>query len=130
MASNNDIKKDLTRDERIKKELNKLRKIYSDLDDKTKKAAEKLQDNACFMAIALEDLQEEIKNKGYVEEYQNGANQKGYKECSEVKIYNSMIKNYMSIVKQLTDLLPKTVLVDNKSNDDGFDSFISGRGNS
>ena len=58
------------------------------------------------MAESLDELQEIIKEKGFTEEYQNGANQFGVKKCSEVEIYNTMIKNYSSIIKQLVDLLP------------------------
>jgi hypothetical protein len=35
-----------------------------------------------------------------------------------------MVKNLTSIVKQLTDLLPKQQV---KTEDDGFDAFVSGR---
>jgi hypothetical protein len=60
-----------------------------------------------------------------VEEYQNGANQYGVKKCSEVEIYNTMIKNYSSIIKQLIDLLPN----DSKGSGDELLDFISGRSN-
>ena len=62
-----------------------------------------------------------IREKGFVEEYQNGANQFGVKKCSEVEIYNTMIKNYSSIVKQLVDLLPN----DARSGGDELLDFIS-----
>ena len=64
-------------------------------------------DEAAFMAASLYELRKIINEKGYTEEYQNGANQKGIKKCSEVEIHNTMIKNYSAIIKQLTDLLPK-----------------------
>lgn len=96
-----------SKDEIIKAEKRKLSGIYSRLDKKTKKAVDSLIDEAAFMAASLYELRQIIDEKGYTEEYQNGANQKGTKKCSEVEIYNTMIKNYMSTVKQLTDLLPK-----------------------
>lgn len=43
---------------------------------------------------------------GYTEPYQNGANQSGQKKRPEVDVYNTMIKNYASVIKQLTELLP------------------------
>lgn len=76
------------------------------------------------MAVSLEDLQEAINKKGYVEEYQNGANQKGIKKCSEVDIYNTMAKIYSSVIKQLTDLLPKSMP---KIDDDGFEDFVNAK---
>lgn len=90
----------------IKKELSKLKKIFKDIEPNKEKIVEKLIANAAFMAASLEELQDIINEKGYTEEYQNGANQYGVKKCSEVEIYNTMIKNYSSVIKQLVDLLP------------------------
>lgn len=117
--------KDLSKDEILSKEKKKLEGIYSKLEDKTKKSVSSLIDNAAFMSASLYDLRKIINEKGYVEEYQNGQNQKGIKKCSEVEIYNTMIKNYMSCIKQLTDLLPKQK---EKEPDDGFDDFVNARG--
>ena len=117
--------KDLSKDEILSKEKKKLEGIYSKLEDKTKKSVSSLIDNAAFMAASLYDLRKIINEKGYVEEYQNGQNQKGIKKCSEVEIYNTMIKNYMSCIKQLTDLLPKQK---EKEPDDGFEDFVNARG--
>lgn len=116
-----------SKDEIIKAEKRKLAGIYNRLDKKTKKAVDSLVDEAAFMAASLYELREAINEKGYVEEYQNGANQKGIKKCSEVEIYNTMIKNYSSIVKQLTDLIPKKV-ENAGGNSDGFEEFVNNRG--
>jgi hypothetical protein len=74
------------------------------------------------MAASLYELRVIINDKGYTEEYQNGENQKGTKKCSEVEIYIQLSKNYMSIMKQLTDLLPQGKL---QPTDDGFDDFVN-----
>lgn len=118
--------KELTKDERIKKEMNKLKKIYKDLDEKTKKAVNSLMENAAFMIVTLEDLQETMKINGVVSEYQNGENQWGTKKSPEVEIYNTMIKNHMSIIKQLTDLLPKGIKIMDEE-DDGFEDFVNSK---
>ena len=76
------------------------------------------------MAASLYELRKIINDKGYTEEYQNGANQKGTKKRSEVETYIQLSKNYMAIVKQLTDLLPKQAPVEK---DDGFETFVGGR---
>ena len=117
-----------TKDEIIKAEKRKLAGIYNRLDKKTKKAVDSLVDEAAFMAASLFELREKINEKGYVEIYQNGANQKGIKKCSEVEIYNTMIKNYSSVVKQLTDLIPKKQ-ENTGDQSDGFDDFVNNRGN-
>lgn len=116
-----------TKEEIIKAEKRKLAGIYTRLDKKTKRSVDSLVDEAAFMAASLYELRKIIDEKGYTEEYQNGANQKGIKKCSEVEIYNTMIKNYSSVVKQLTDLLPKDQEKGKTPPSDGFEDFINGR---
>ncbi len=123
--ANKKTKKELTKDERVKKEMRRLKRIYKDMDPDVKKATQSLIENAAFMVVTLEDLQETINREGVISEYQNGANQWGTKKSPEVEIYNTMIKNHMSIIKQLTDLLPKETEV--VEEDDGFNEFISSR---
>ena len=116
-----------TKDKIIKAEKRKLSGIYTRLERKTKKSVDSLLDEAAFMAASLYELRKIIDEKGYTEEYQNGANQKGMKKCSEVEIYNTMIKNYASVIKQLTDLLPKETEKVKVQASDGFEEFINGR---
>lgn len=117
---------EMVKDEIIKAEKEKLNGIYSKLESKTKKSVSSLIDEAAFMAASLYELRKIINEKGYTEEYFNGANQHGTKKCSEVEIYINLSKNYMSIMKQLTDLLPKELNVKQIQND-GFDKFLGER---
>lgn len=87
-------------------ELERLREIFKDIDEDKKGIVERLIENAAFMSEELTKLQDYIREHGCTEEYQNGANQFGKKKSSEVEVYNTMIKNYASIIKQLIDLLP------------------------
>ncbi len=112
------------KDKLIKKEMSRLRRIFKNLEKDKWDTALSLIRNAAFMTVTLEDLQQTINREGTVSEYQNGENQWGTKKSPEVDIYNTMIKNHMTIIKQLTDLLPKK---EPKPEDDGFDAFISGR---
>jgi len=112
---------ELAKEKRIKKEIAKYNKIFKDLDEDRKKAVQKLIENVAFMAITLEDLQQSINEKGFVEAYQNGNNQHGYKESSAVKVYNSMIKNYNTSIKQLLDQMPEHKPV----REDDFDVFLA-----
>jgi len=116
----------MSKAEIIKEEKAKLNGIYAKLEAKTKKSVSSLIDEAAFMAASLYELREIINEKGYTEEYQNGASQSGTKKCSEVEIYIQLSKNYMSIIKQLTDLLPKEDMT-KQPKDDGFDDFVNGR---
>lgn len=117
--------KDKSKDDIIKSEKRKLAGIYSKLDTKTKKSVESLIEEAAFMAASLYELRQEINENGYTEEYQNGANQKGIKKRSEVEVYNTMVKNHMAVIKQLTDLLPKRK--ETGQDGDGFEDFVNGR---
>ena len=106
----------------IKREILKLKRIFKNLQKDKLDTAMGLIGNAAFMYVTLQDLQKTITREGTISEYQNGANQWGTKKSPSVDIYNVMIKNYASVIKQLTELLP-----DPKPIDDGFDDFISSR---
>ena len=93
-------------DERISKEIKRLKKLFAEIPRDLMSTVISLINNAAFMSITLEDLQEAIIKKGVVDIYVHGTNQTGTKKTPEVDIYNSMIKNQMQIMKQLVDLLP------------------------
>lgn len=118
---------EMTKEEIITAEKKKLSGICGEMDEKTRKAVESLMDEAAFMSASLYELRKIINEKGYTEEYQNGANQKGVKKCSEVEVYNTMIKNYMGTIKQLTELLPKLPSRSPTGTGDGFEDFVNGR---
>ena len=115
----------LNKEAMIKKELKKIKSIYKDLDLKRKKNAESLMNSAAFMAVSMMELEHIINLKGYTEEYQNGANQRGIKKCSEVDIYNNLAKNYLSYVKQLDDMLQKA---GGQTKSDELIDFLTGGG--
>lgn len=105
------LSNNLDKDALIKKEVTKLTNIFKNLSTGTKNSITNLINEAAFMSVSLAELRAIINKKGYIEEYQNGENQKGIKKAAEVDIYNSLIKHYMAIMKQLLDLLPKTEVV-------------------
>lgn len=108
------------KNKKIKKELNRLKKLFKELPENKKKISEKLIDNAAFMSVSLEELKKDIIIYGVKEPYVNGKDQFGFKESIESKTYNTMIKNYMNIIKQLNDMLPQEKKIDEK---DEFDKF-------
>ena len=99
--------KELTKEERIKQEIDRINDLLAELGDGTLKGVRSLVENAAFMSITLEDLQKSINENGVISEYKNGENQYGTKKSPEVEVYNTMIKNHMSAIKQLTELIPK-----------------------
>lgn len=96
----------LAKKARIATEKRRISGLFKDLDAKRKKAVQPLIENAAFMAATLQGLQDKINKTGAVSKYKNGANQYGTKKSPEVEIYNTMIKNYAYVIKQLTDMLP------------------------
>lgn len=100
-------KKELTKDERIKREFNKLKKSFKDLDKVQMNFVEGLLQRAAFMRITLEDYEKDINEKGSVEMFSQSAEQIPYERARPVVgFYNTTNKNYQSIIKQLSDLLP------------------------
>ena len=104
----------IDKNKKITKETNKLKKLFKELPENKKKMAEKLIEKASFMSITLDELKDDIKLYGVKETYVNGKDQFGFKESIESKTYNTMVKNYMNIIKQLNDMLPE----DKKINED------------
>ena len=50
-------KKELTKDQKIKREINRLKRVFRDLDKNKLQTVESLIRNAAFMAVSLEELQ-------------------------------------------------------------------------
>lgn len=98
--------KELSKEERIKKEIRRIKKFYAELPKNKQEIVIPLIENAAFMRITLEDLQQVINENGAVEEYKNGKDQWGTKISSEAQAYNSIIKNYEKINSRLSDMLP------------------------
>lgn len=113
------------KNKRILKEKKRLKEILKSIETDKMKSVESLIGNAAFMRVTLEELQETILKEGTVSEYKNGENQYGTKKSPEVEIYNTMVKNYMACIKQITDLLPKND--NNPLKDDGFEDFINSK---
>lgn len=115
-----DSKLIIEKNKKIKKELSRLKKLFKDLPENKKKISERLIDNAAFMSVSLEELKKDIIIYGVKETYVNGKDQFGFKESIESKTYNTMIKNYMNIIKQLNDMLPQEKKIDEKNEFDKF----------
>ena len=110
---------------RIRKEENRLKKIYKNIEDKKKQTVQGLIQRAAFMRATLEDFEIDLDENGFVEMFQQGKDQDPYERKRPVAdLYNTMNTSYQKIIKQLTDLLPKD---EPKPEDDGFDAFVGGR---
>lgn len=100
------IKKEKTKEQRIKSEKTRLRGIFKELDENKKKLVTPLIEKAAFMSIELDDLQSMIEQDGWISKYKNGENQFGTKKSPEADVYIALSKNYTAVIKQLTELVP------------------------
>ncbi|MCG1448821.1 hypothetical protein K4R64_01270 [Staphylococcus epidermidis] len=97
---------DLIKQKRIKKELSKLKKIYKDIPKDKMIIVDGLINRAAFMRISLEDMEQDIHKDGFVEMFSQSETQTPYeRERPLARLYNSMNKNYQSIIKELTSHL-------------------------
>ena len=118
-------KRELAVDERIKKEVLRLKRIYKNIDKDNKAIIDGLIQRAAYMRITLEDWELDIMKNGCTEMFTQSINTPPYeRERPVARLYNTMNKNYQSIIKQLSDLVPKP---EPKQEDDGFDEFVNGK---
>lgn len=110
---------DITKD--VAKEETKLNKLLAGLPKEVQIANKDFVHQLAFQNVTLRNLSNDISVNGVKETYLNGASQYGYKDRTEVSVYNKMFKIYQSSLKQLNDLLAK--YNQQKVADDSFESF-------
>ena len=118
-------KSEITKDSRIKAEETRLRRIYKNIDKDNKAIIDGLIQRAAYMRITLEDWEKDIDENGYIEMFTQSEKTDPYeRERPVIRLYNTMNKNYQSIINQLSNLVPK---YDPTPKDDGFDDFVAKR---
>jgi len=95
------------KEKRIKQNISKFKKIFKNVSPEKKEFVVRLYEKAAFMDATLEELQEEINEKGAVATYKNGNGFDIRSETPEQKAYNSMIKNYTTVMRTLADMAPE-----------------------
>ena len=109
-------KKELSKEQRIKREVTRLRRVFKDLDKNALQVVEPLIKSAAFMTVTLADLELTISEEGCISEYKNGENQFGLKKSAAFDAYTSTIKNYMAAIKQIIEIAPDGTGSDELSN--------------
>lgn len=121
-------KNNIVKDERIKKEENRLKRIYKNIGKNKKAIIDGLIQRAAYMRITLDDWENDIMENGYVEMFTQSEKTEPYeRERPIVRLYNTMNKNYQSIINQLSSLVPKEETPQKAGDDDGFEDFIDSR---
>ena len=92
-------------DIRILKEVKRLKRVFKNVADNVKNLTDKLINRAAFMLVSLEDMESEITKSGLMLEMSQGEYSID-RAHPLISSYNTMIKNYSAVIKQLTELLP------------------------
>ena len=81
-----------------------------------------LYEKCVFQHEELQHLQQVLRENGWTEGYQNGANQSGRKKTGEADSYLSLSKVFNTTVKQLNEIMNSSPA----EQSDGFLEYISG----
>ena len=115
-----------TKDERIRGEKSRLNRIYKDIDKNKKKLAAGLIERAAFMRIECEDLEDDLIENGWTEQFQQSEKLEPYDRARpQGQAYQQLNANYQKVIKQLDALLPQAK--QSGREDDGFADFVNGR---
>src|SRR5690606_13388823 len=93
------------KEKRIKRALNRLKKIFAALPEDARSVADGLIQEAAFMRVTLEETRSVIDREGVIERFEQGV-QRFYREHPATKVYTALINRYQGVMKQLIDLLP------------------------
>lgn len=116
----------LEKQNEIKKEVRRLKRLFKDIDDNKKKLVYTTIEDIAFLTITMKELRENIVREGTTVEYKNGANQYGTKQSPDAQLYLQMSQKQTQAMKILIDCMPKREKVSKEPEDD-FDDFVSGR---
>lgn len=117
-----EIKEATPKSSRIRKEITRLNKIFVIKSDEEKAYLEGLIKRAAFMRCNLEDMEKDLNEKGFTEMFTQSAQAPPYeRERPMARMYNSLNKNYQTLMKQLSDFVDRT---EKAPEDDGFDDFL------
>lgn len=102
------VKKELTTDDRVKREITRLKKIYAGIAEKDMQLLEGLLVQAARLRVMLDDMWADICCNGDVEQFSQSANQEPYERLRPVAtLFNQRDKAYQTIIKLLNDKKPE-----------------------
>lgn len=94
------------RDALVKKEKNRLNRLFKDIPEKKKKAVEGLVIQAARLRVLLDEMWIDISENGDYELFSQSENQVPYeRERPIAKLYNARDASYQRVMKQLTELI-------------------------
>lgn len=100
----NNLELEKERNRRIKKEINRINKLFKNVSKDKKELIKDLIKRASFLLIISEDIESQLKVLTNFTEKTINASQEFVKPNPLYKEYRDTIKSYQSLMKQLTDL--------------------------
>lgn len=119
------VAKYLEKKKRIDKEVRRLKRLFSKIDENKKKLVFATIEDVAFLTITMQDLRESIIRDGTTVKYKNGENQYGTKQSPDAQLYLQMSQKQTQAMKILVECLPKTEKPIQEN--DGFDDFLRER---
>lgn len=119
--------KSKTKQGRIRAEEKRLFEIFSPRSARERGVIEGLIRRAAYMRVTLEDLERDIDERGLVEMFTQSDKTDPYeRERPSARLYNTINKNYQTIMKQLSEFVEKST-PNEEADNDGFDEFVASR---
>lgn len=100
----------------VELEIERLRSLFSSVDETKAKLVDNLIDQVAFMKVELGILQEQIRKHGAVQVSNKGAQ----RQTEAAKYYTKLINSYGTVIKTLNSIMGKNVI----NVDDAFDDFL------
>jgi len=97
-------------------EYERLRSLFSSVDETKTQLVDNLIEQAAFMKVELKILQEQIRKYGSVQVSSKGAQ----RQTEAAKYYTKLINSYGTVIKTLNSIMGKNVL----DSADAFDDFL------
>lgn len=98
----------MDKEARVKKEKQRLTKLYKELPKDKFAIAEGLIVQAARLRVRLDDLWEDLSKNGEVEMFTQSERTDPYeRERPQSRTFTATDKSYQSIIKQLNDMLPE-----------------------
>ena len=100
---------DMTKEERIRKERNRIKKVLAKLSKEKQELAAGLMDLAAFQRIELEDMRKDIAENGYTEKFSQSSSMQPYdRERPISKMFMMLQGKYKETITALCSMMPKS----------------------
>jgi regulator of replication initiation timing len=102
--------------ENLQIEYERLRSLFSSVDPTKAELVDNLLNEAAFMRVQLENLQQQIRKYGAIQISSKGTQ----RQTEAAKYYTKLVNSYGNVIKTLNTIMGKNMIDDN----DEFDEFM------